>query len=255
MQWTTRLDLAIFISVPWGRVSLIPYASAISSDAHKDQLLLPFRYHSVTPLYSPGRKVSPRARNDTKKGVILTTASSIHHHPRPLRESRQPILKINGLINKQINSLSPGKIGERLPGHRSFTVVALCCLPYLEIAQGESTWWPRRVPHEAHHDIFRNRSPSSTWCNAHLCCCCAASPKADLQHYCDNSLPPPHSKVTSGRDCSWNHSYEKLLCVRSIKTHGCLFPPQILHSHFCFSLIKIPLTSTSANSEVSVHIM
>lgn len=121
MEWTTRLGLVIFISVPWGRVSPIPYASPISSDAHKDQLLLLFRYHSVTPLNSPGRKVSPRARNDAKKTVILSrTASSIYHHPRPVRESRQPMLKINGLVNKQINPLCPGKMGEEIVMARKF---------------------------------------------------------------------------------------------------------------------------------------
>lgn len=194
MQRTTRLGLAVFFSVPLAKVSPIPYALPLSSDTHKDQLLLLFRYHFVTPLYSPGRKVSTRARNYAKKSVMLRRpASSIYHHPRPVRESRQPILKINGLINEWINPLSPGKKGERLPGHESFTVFVLCLLPCLEIAQGESTRWPRRVPHEAHHDVFRNQSPSSTQCSTHSCCCYAALPKADLQHYCDNSLLPSHS--------------------------------------------------------------
>lgn len=148
MQWT-RLGLAVFISVPWGTISPIPYASPISSDAHKDQLFLLFRYHSVTPLYSPGRKVSPRARNDTKKSVILRrTASSIYHHPRSVRESRQPILKINGLINDQINPLSPGEKGGEIARAREF----YSCCSLLSALPGDR---PRRK-----YPVIKN---SPTW--------------------------------------------------------------------------------------------
>lgn len=192
MLWTTRLDSGVCVLLPWGKHVPIPQASSISGDAHKDQQFLLFRqHHSVTSLYSPGRKIAPRARSNTRESVNLRTAS-IYHHPRRVRESRQPILKINELISKWTNPLSPGGKGERATA-REFYICSL--LPPLP------TDLPRRKPQVPR----KGPTQSTPWHWAPM--------QASLMLLCSFPkgwftalLLPPHNEVTFARDSSWNHS-------------------------------------------------
>lgn len=136
IQWTTGLGLAVFISVPLARVSSIPYASPISGDTHKDQLLLLFRYHFVTPFYSPGRKVSPRARNDAKKECYSEKGCLLNLSSSKTSQRKQAAHFENEWINQPTNKPSePRQKGGEIA--RALAFYSCCSLPSpcLEMAQ------------------------------------------------------------------------------------------------------------------------
>lgn len=116
---------------------------------------------------------------------------------------------------------------------------------------GESTRWPRRVPIMC-SEI--NPHPAQGVVSIHV----AAMQYPQRQIYSITVIIPCFlltAKWPSREIAAVTTVAKKLLCDSSVTTHRWLFPPWIPYSNFCFSLTKILLASTSANSEVSVHIM